>query len=256
MDSIVIVTGGQDESGIGEWLRTRLLGAGYQVWVDKYDLPSGDIIALELEKAILECDQVLFVVNQATRDSRLAIFQVDLAMSAKVKITPIITDSTELPTRFTTRKPVVMEGTDDWQALHRLVNDLGGAAIPRVVNLSGHPELPAQAVLVLADIPVPFVSDAASLTHIAIDLGRRVIPYLTWETGLDVGIVSPGYAPVAVALFAYLASRVNQLPRLFWPHRVPTGQFQISGDASVDLQRHLRAAGVEDRLVASSTNAV
>lgn len=253
MDSVMIVAAEEDESGVGEWLRLRLQDAGYRVWMDEYDLPAGVVINYGLDKAIREHDRVLLVLNQAALDSKRSTLQADMAVNAKEKITPVITDDAELTTYFGMRKAIKITGRNDWQALHRLVNDLGGGAIPRVVNLSGRTELQADGVLVLADLTFPPVVDGASLTRIAIDLGRQVTPYLTWDTGLDVGIVPPGFAPLAVALFAYLASRVNQLPRLFWPHALPAGPHQISAEVSVALQQSLRSVGIADRLAAAHT---
>lgn len=249
MDSIAIVAATEDTPGIGEWLHMRLKGAGYKVWLSEYDLPLGTPIAAGLEQAIVAYDRVLLVLNQAGIDSHWTNFQSELALSAQARIIPVVTDNAQLPQRYQMRKALAIRGSDDWQALHRLVNDLGGAEIPRVINLSGRAELQAQGVLVLADIPFPAldIADSASLTGTAIKLGRKVTPFLTWNTGMNVGVVPPGLAPLAVALFAYLASSVNHLPPIFWPHPASGGQFQISKDVFVALQSDVRMVGLQDR---------
>lgn len=249
MDSIVLVAETEDSSGAAGWLRSRLQGAGYEVWLAEYDLPAGTVIGRGLEKAIVEHDLVLLMVEQTTVDSQWTGFQSDLALHSKEKIIPIAIDNAQLPPRFQTRQSVAMRGPDDWRALHRLVNDLGGEAIPRVVNLSGRADLQATDILVLADIAVPAVDLARpdSLIQVGTELGRSVLPYLNEDKQTTVGLVPPGLAPLAAALLAYLIGHENQLPHLFWPFPSANGRFGISGSVTVDLQRSLRNVGIAEQ---------
>jgi hypothetical protein len=53
----------------------------------------------------------------------------------------------------------------------------------------------------------------------------------------ELGIVPPGFAPLASAITAYLAGRPNQLPRLYYPETGSNGKFRVSADVFIELQR-------------------
>lgn len=245
MESIVIVAAESDTSGIGDWLWARLKSAGFKVWWGEYDLRVGIVVLEGMEQAILEHSTTLLILNQPTIASHLGKFQSDLALHRGRRIVPIIVDDSKWPERFQMMRSMRMQGPNDWQSLHRLVNDLGGEHIPRLVNLSGHTDLPVINALILgaAEFRKTELTDSDTIAQYGIDLARFAIPFIRKARA---GIVPPGLASAACITLAYLLGTEGGLPPIYPTHRDNDGRFQADGLKPLYLQT-IRDMGFSDR---------
>jgi len=235
MESILLVAAETDTSGIGDWLWTRLKGAGFKVWWGEYDLRAGTVVAAGLEDAIAEHTAILLLVNRETIESRWSEFQSDLALSVRKRIVPIVIDDSAWPARFRTGRAIALHGPNDWQALHRLVNHLGGEAIPRLVNLSGHPGVRVINGLMLAETPLQNIdlADVDGVTRYGTEMARFALPFIRQ---FRAGIVLPGLGPAAGVTLAYLLGVENGLPPIYASHKDEQNRFQIDGSKPIHLQ--------------------
>lgn len=235
MESIVIVAAEADTSGIGDWLWTRLKGAGFQVWWGEYDLRAGTLITAGLEAAITEHSAILLLLNQETIDSRWGEFQSDIALHIRKRIVPILINDSVWDVRYQMGRAIPMHGPNDWQALHRLVNHLGGEEIPRIVNLSGHPGVPVVNGLMLGETPLQNIdlADTDAVMRYGTEMASFAIPFVRQARA---GIVLPGLGPAAGVALAYLLGVENGLPPIYASHKDGQNRFQIDGSKPIHLQ--------------------
>ena len=247
MTKIFISYARSDGEKLAEFLHKRLTGCGYDVWKDSHDLEVGRNFPGGISDALETANDFIILVSPAALRSEWVNNEVNMAMAARSRILPIVFDvvnNDDIPLMLRTKNYVLMKGTEDWQALIRIVDSLeGGKNIPRVYNLSGHADIMVRDLLVLghspfekADLPTP-----DSVVEKARKLAQEAWPYL--KSGA--GIVPPGHPALATAVLAYLLGTENQMPRLYYTYRVEE-KFGISGDRFVDLQG-LRDEGFEYR---------
>lgn len=227
------VDGGQ----LAELLYRRLQEAGYTVWKDDHNLPLGAPLVKALSDAVESHEHVLLVLSTAAIDSDWVEFETTMAETARRRIIPILIEPLaheQLPL-YLQRRYYLRMAQSDGMALHRLVNHLEGAAIQRVVNLSGQQSLTAKSALILDEAHFQQVELSAPDTVVAygVDLARFALPYIRQA---NAGLVLPGLAPVAGVALAYLLGEYNAMPRIFIPHRNDQGVFQIDGMKPLTLQ--------------------
>lgn len=236
-----------DGSAVAEHLFVRLQGAGYEVWKDDHSLTLGAHFAKEIPEKITEQDHFLVLLSKSALDSDWVQEEIETAKVYKRHIIPILIEELTVPPFLSTVHYLKMvEGVNDWFALHTLVNSLkNGSTIPRVFNASGHKEIKVEGVLVLGEISFERadLDSSESIVRIAKEIAETALPYLQKAA---VGLVPHGHPAIASSVLAYLLGTYNQMPKLFWTSRNAEGTFGIKSDRYVSLQ-DIRDKGFESR---------
>lgn len=81
-------------------LATDLKNAGADVWLDQLDITAGSIWDLEIEKALGECDCVLFIASKASVISNNALNEVYYALEERKRVLPVKIDDCKIPFRI------------------------------------------------------------------------------------------------------------------------------------------------------------
>ena len=249
MNRIFISYARSDAAEIAEFLYQRLSGCGYEVWKDDHAIPLGASFPSALSNALEQERDVILLITEAALKSEWVKDEIDMAMTAGRRVIPVILNEIkdeDVPLMIRKLNWLVMkDGTNDWKALHRLVDHLeGGVSISRAYNMSGHKDIEIAGVLVLghSDFGHADLSDPASITEIAKNIVEEALPCI--QAGA--GIVPPGHPALACTSLAYLLGITNQMPRLFNTFKNTDGKFAIGKEAFVSLQ-DVRDAGFEYR---------
>lgn len=236
MNRIFLSYSHKDASEMAEWLYVRLSGCGYEVFLDHRSLTLGDSFLRAISNAVEQQDFVLVLLSKAALESEWVQKEIDMATVAERRIIPIVLEDLEVPLHLKMIHYLEMKkGTNDWPALHKLVNNLNnGKSIPRVYNM-GREDVEVHGALVLgqsgriqADL-----NDPQSIAEVAIKLAESALPYIK-EAGA--GVVPPGHPAVACVVLAHLLGTMNQMPTLFCTHNPGNGKFRIDGGKSISLQ--------------------
>lgn len=247
MNRIFLSYSHKDASEAAELLYARLTGCGYEVWKDNHSLPLGSSFPREISNAVGQQDYFVVLLSAAALESEWVQHEIDMAKVSQRLIIPIILEDLEIPLYLKTIQCLSMkEGVNDWLALHKLVDHLGGGkSIPRVYNMSGHKDIEVNGVLVLghSDFVRVDLSDPQIIPDTAQQMAQLALPFIR-QAGA--GIVPHGHPALACSILAYLLGTTNQMPQLFCTHRLENGKFRISGDRSISLQ-NIRDLGFEYR---------
>jgi hypothetical protein len=237
----------KDASELAELLYIRLTGCGYEVFKDDHSLPLGTSFPRAISNAVGQQDYFVVLLSAAALESEWVQKEIDMATVAQRQIIPIVLEELEIPLYLKTIQCLEMRaGTNDWLALHKLVNHLNnGKSIPRVYNMSGHKDIEVNGVLVLghSDFGHVDLSNSLSISDTARKMAESALPFIR-QAGA--GIVPHGHPALACSILAYLLGTTNQMPTLFYTHPLENRKFGISGDRSISLQ-DIRNQGFEYR---------
>ncbi len=250
MSRIFLSYARSDAGEIAEYLYERLTGAGYEVWKDDHDLPLGANFPGAISAALEDQCDVIVLLTRAALKSEWVNDEVNMAVTARRRVIPIVLDELkddEIPLLLRKLNWLTMrKGTEDWQALHRLVDNLeGGKSIPRIYNMSGHKDdMEVHGVLVLGhhNFTPADLSDPQSMSETARKMAEEALPYI--KAGAD--IVPAGHSALACVILAYLLGITNQMPRIFYPNKIADRKFGVNAGTFIRLQE-IRDAGFEYR---------
>ncbi|MBF0549004.1 MAG: toll/interleukin-1 receptor domain-containing protein [Deltaproteobacteria bacterium] len=247
MNRVFLSYSHKDASDVAEFLYTRLMGAGYAVFKDDHSLTLGSSFPTELSKALGDHNYFLVLLTTAALESNWVRDEIDMAIVAELNIIPIVLEDIEIPLYLKKRHCLMMkERTNDWEALHKLVNDLGdGKNIPRVYNMSGRKDFEVKGILILghSEFVLADLKDPSSMANIAESMAEKALPYIERA---GAGIVPPGHSALACSILAHLLGTRGQMPRLFYTHKPGPDNFCINSEVYVALQ-DMRDAGFEYR---------
>jgi len=235
--SIFISYSRGDSSDLAESLYTKLKGAGYSVWKDVHSLPLGSHFPEEISKNVVENDTFIVLLSKLSVNSDWVKDEINTAKAAKCHIIPILVEDVEIPASLQSLHRLDMTDVESrWKALHELVDDLGGESIPRVFNMSRHSNIKASELLILdhCDIKIADLNNPLSITENSEKLAQLALPYIDKA---NAGIIPPGHSVLASATLAYLTGFLNKMPQLFCPHENAAGEFIISKNNSIFLQK-------------------
>ena len=220
MTKVFISYARKDGKDVAEFLHDRLSGCGFDLWADKYDLAVGDDFPGAISKALDEADVFIIVISQDALQSEWVNDEINMAMAARCRIMPVVfegIDNDNIPLMIRTKNYVVTKGIQDWEALSKLVDGIdGGKDIPRVFSMSKQTNTNYKGVLLLgrSEKALELPQNSADMVAVAEYMWREYM--LISEKIRHLGLIPPGYAPLASAVLAYIAGKPNQLPRIYF----------------------------------------
>ena len=231
-----------EDEDIAEDMYRRLDGAGFDLWMDRHELLPGENWLDRISNAVNQCAFFLVLLSSSSVKSRWVKEEVAWAMNSRPgleeRIVPIVIEpDIAIPTSLSGRNFIRMPGgAKSWREFHRFVNSLpGGRDIPRVFDATGR-RPKAQGVLVLGEHPPIHAEqgDPESIDRLGAELAKAAWPYVDEA---QAGIVTHGFAGIALAMLAHLWGLHNAFPRIYWPHRQGDRQeYWITARCSLDLQ--------------------
>jgi tetratricopeptide (TPR) repeat protein len=122
-------------------LAEHLLKLGAPVWLDQWNIPSGDDWDRAIEDAIRDCAACLVVLSPDSVDSREVRGELRIALDLKKPILPVLYESCEMPRQMRLLQYVDLRETTDlaaaaatvWQAIQQVQD----APLPKDVTPSG-----------------------------------------------------------------------------------------------------------------------
>jgi hypothetical protein len=81
-------------------LASELKSAGFSVWMDQFDIPTGARWDDEIEKALRECQIFLFIITPASIASDNAKDEMGYAIDHDKYILPVLLEECEVPLRL------------------------------------------------------------------------------------------------------------------------------------------------------------
>jgi len=125
-------------------LACELKSAGFCVWMDQFDIPTGARWDEEIEKALRECQIFLFIMTPASITSQNAKDEVGYAIDHGKRVLPVLLEDCEVPLRLRrlqyvdfTRKSF-NEGIESaTELLSKLVNEAGTSVSETAKPVSG-----------------------------------------------------------------------------------------------------------------------
>jgi hypothetical protein len=73
-----------------DWIVRQLAAAGFQIWIDRRDIPGGAAWAAELEKAIIEAEALVLMLSPNSIASTWVLKELQIANQNNVRITPLV----------------------------------------------------------------------------------------------------------------------------------------------------------------------
>jgi tetratricopeptide (TPR) repeat protein len=99
-DQMIFLSYSRDDSDIALKLATELKSAGANVWMDQLDIPIGATWDIEIEKALLACNCILFIVSKTSVASDNVLNEVYYALQERKKVLPLKIDDCKAPFRI------------------------------------------------------------------------------------------------------------------------------------------------------------
>lgn len=96
LNSKVFISYSRKDSVFAEWLRQRLVEAGFNAFIDKYDIVEGEPWQERLHAIIAGSDTVIFVVTESSLFSKVCEWEVNEAELLEKRILPVIYDDVDL----------------------------------------------------------------------------------------------------------------------------------------------------------------
>jgi hypothetical protein len=245
MNRIFISYARKDGSVLAEFLHERLTFCGYDVWKDNHDLGFGENFPGGIASALESSQEFIILISPASINSEWVMNEVNMAMAASLKIMPIVlggVKNQDIPLMLRTKNYIPMTGIEDWEALDKIVNNLEGEnKIQRIYSLSKQSDTKYDGVLLLGKSEA--AAENPQMPEEIIKVAQKMWEdfMLRWNKVDDLGLVPPGYAPLASAILARLVGKPNKLPRLFYSHLGPDGKYQISSKVYIDLHEIARS---------------
>jgi len=81
-------------------LACELKSAGFSIWMDQFDIPTGRRWDDEIEKALLECEIFLIIMTPASIASENAKDEIGYAIDHNKRIMPVLLENCEIPLRL------------------------------------------------------------------------------------------------------------------------------------------------------------
>jgi len=97
---LIFVSYARVDSDFAVKISTGLRDAGANLWLDKLDIRAGATWDIEIEKALVSCDCLLFIVSQASAESENVLNEVYYALEEKKRVLPIKIDGCKIPFRI------------------------------------------------------------------------------------------------------------------------------------------------------------
>ncbi|HKJ39844.1 MAG TPA: TIR domain-containing protein [Anaerolineales bacterium] len=243
MNKIFISYAHKDGSELAELLHERLTDCGYDVWKDSHDLGVGTSFPSSISDAIKQCDDFILVLSPEALRSTWVDDEKNMALVARRHLLPVVisgTNNSDIPLDLQTKNYIEMKGADDWEALNRLVNEIKeGRDLPRVFSMSKQTNTSFEHVLLLgrSEWADENPENQDEISDIAKKMWKEYLSYTAKKSSTGrIGIIPPGYAPLALAFLAYIVGKPNELPRLYYPAKGPDGGFRVSADVFIELQ--------------------
>lgn len=241
MTKIFISYARKDGNEMAEHLLERLTGCGFDVWKDSEGIAVGDNFPGAISRALDEADEFIILVSPAALRSDWVDSEINMAMAKQCRILPVVLQGVankDIPLMVRTRNYVTIKDSNDWEALHKLVNSVkGGKKIPRVYSMSKQTDTPYQNVLLLkrSALALEAPKNSREVVKVAKAMWRDFL--LLSKKIPNLGLVPPGYAPLACAVTSLLAGKPNQLPRLYYPEAGKDNKFRVGANVFIELQK-------------------
>jgi hypothetical protein len=241
MKKIFLSYAHKDGEELAEYFHERLSACDWDVWKDSHDLSAGRNFPGAISNALEQTEVFIIIVSPQALTSEWVADEVNMAAAARCTILPVVLQgitNDEIPLLLRTKNYIVSSGVKDWEALHRLVNELDPEKkIPRVYSYSGQTATTYQGVLLVGRSQWADANpkNPEELSKVAKNMWREYLEVSKKVSHL--AIVPPGYAPLALAFLAHLVKVPNLLPRMYYPERGADGTFQVRAGTCVDLQQ-------------------
>jgi len=81
-------------------LASRLKQAGANLWLDQLDIPVGAVWDIEIEKALVNCECLIYIVSQASANSNNVLNEVYYALEENKRVLPVKINDCKIPFRI------------------------------------------------------------------------------------------------------------------------------------------------------------
>jgi hypothetical protein len=117
------------DSNITLTIADRLRQSGHTVWTDVGGIPGGAVWLYEIEEAITNCETLVVMISQGSKDSQWVRREILYALDLKKRIIPIRIEDTTLPFALYDLQPID-HFSDPLKAIESLLGLLGQAKAP------------------------------------------------------------------------------------------------------------------------------
>ncbi|MFD7059552.1 FxSxx-COOH system tetratricopeptide repeat protein [Streptomyces sp. NPDC059906] len=183
-----------------EWTAWQLKDAGYEVWLDAWQLRAGSSWPSGIAAAVRDAAKVLVLVSVRYADSRFTRAELTAARDAEATIVPVVLDDTRLPRSLEGLQAVRLKGLGEQAARDTLLRAVrpdkvpAGGVLRRLGAVS--PRLPGTRPRVwnVPELCDPFVGRDDLLYKIRSALAERSRVILTGKSGMGKTQLAVEYA--------------------------------------------------------------
>ena len=93
----IFISYARKDRKIADWIVRQLTAAGFQIWIDRRDIPGGVAWATELVNAIIEAEAVLLMISPNSIASTWVLKELEIANQNQVRIIPLLLRPIETP---------------------------------------------------------------------------------------------------------------------------------------------------------------
>ena len=125
----IFISYSRKDRKIADWIARQLTAGGFEVWIDRRDIPGGVAWADTIAAAITEAEAFIVMLSPNSIESRQVLRELEIATQNNVRIIPLLLRHIELPDPITK----ILEGLQHivyWRrrqaSVADLINSLGG----------------------------------------------------------------------------------------------------------------------------------